>query len=363
MSGTISLVTNVHVTRRNPVSLIHFVTNRCNARCSFCFIDFDNPETFKRELTVEEVDKLTRTVGPHLQNVNLTGGEPFARRELLDIARSWFRNTNIRSMFITSNGSLPERMLPFAQQLSAEFPDRKIIFSLSIDAFPEQHNAIRKIKDLFAKTLESYRSLRALGGNVMANIAITVSHENHHLVDKLYDALIDDYGITALTATIVRDEGVYRIPPKDKKQILDAYDLVTTRIAADLREGRLEGYDTGTLQGRLMNKKNVLVNSIIKSTYMEPHYVSPCHAGSLFGVIGADGTVQPCEVLDKPLGNVRDYDYDFLKLWHDQPAQDTKAWIRDTKCNCSYECAWSFNILGNARYQPALIAAALGKYW
>src|SRR3954464_7770717 len=102
MAGTVSLATNIHLTRRNPVSLIHFVTNRCNARCSFCFIDFGNPDTFKGELTVEEVDKLTRTVGPHLQNVNITGGEPFARKELLDIARCWFTNTSIRSMFITS---------------------------------------------------------------------------------------------------------------------------------------------------------------------------------------------------------------------------------------------------------------------
>jgi MoaA/NifB/PqqE/SkfB family radical SAM enzyme len=131
----------------------------------------------------------------------------------------------------------------------------------------------------------------------------------------------------------------------------------------DLKQGRLEGYDTRTLQGRLMNKKNVVMTSIVKSIYMEPRYISPCHAGSLFGIIGAEGTVRPCEILEKPLGNVRDYGYDFLKLWHDRPAQDMKRWIRDTKCNCSYECAWSFNILGNARYQPALIAAALGKYW
>ena len=62
---------NIYFSKNEPVSLVHFLTNRCNARCSFCFIDFDNPETFAGELTLEEIDKLTKKLGPNLQNVNL----------------------------------------------------------------------------------------------------------------------------------------------------------------------------------------------------------------------------------------------------------------------------------------------------
>lgn len=361
--NSLSLLANVHVTRRFPVSLIHFVTNRCNARCSFCFIDFDNPETFKGELTVEEVDRFTRSVGPQLQNVNLTGGEPFARKEILDIARCWLRNTSIRSMFITSNGSLPDRMERFAATLSREFPGRKIIFSLSIDAFADRHDEIRKIKGLFANAVDSYRRLRAIGGDVMVNVGITVSHENHTIVMDLYDALVREHDIRSITATLVREEGVYRIPDDLKLAIVNAYGKLTERIAADLREGTLHGFDTSSLQGRLMNKKNVIVNRILTDVFVNPRYISPCHAGALFGVIGADGTVKPCEILDTVLGNVRDYDYDFMRLWQDAKADDTRHWIRETNCHCTYECAWSFNVLANARYQPTLIAAALGKYW
>ena len=172
MNKTVSLVKNIHITRRNPVSLIHFVTNRCNARCSFCFIDFDNPTTFKGELTVDEIDRMSRTFGPNLQNINLTGGEPFARKELLEIAQCYFRNTNIRSMFITSNGSLTDRMVEFSENMCKRFSDRKVFFSLSIDSFPEEHNSIRKIKNLFEKTMASYEALRKLGSSINVNIAI-----------------------------------------------------------------------------------------------------------------------------------------------------------------------------------------------
>jgi len=358
--GTLSLLRNLHVTRQSPVSLVHFVTQRCNARCPFCFIDFDAPDAFKDELSLEEIDRLTRTTGPHLQNVNVTGGEPFARKDLLDIARCWFRNTNIRSMFITSNGSLPERMVPFAKAMLSEFPDRKVIFSISVDAFDRQHDDIRKIKGLFDKALQSYHELRAIGGDAMANIAITVSHANHAIATDLYDALINDYGVRAITATAVRDEGVYKIPAGQKQAIHNAYSKLTAMIDRDLHDGRLSGFDTSSLQGRLMNRKNSIVNKIIQETYLDPAYVSPCRAGALFGVIGADGSVYPCEILDRCLGNVRDSGFDLMKIWNGKQAKDTCRWILDSKCHCTYECAWTLNVLGNARYQPKLIQAALG---
>ena len=68
------VLNNLQFRKNEPVSLVHFVTNRCNARCSFCFIDFDNPKTFQGELTIEEIEKLTKNLGKSLLNVNLTGG-------------------------------------------------------------------------------------------------------------------------------------------------------------------------------------------------------------------------------------------------------------------------------------------------
>jgi MoaA/NifB/PqqE/SkfB family radical SAM enzyme len=361
VSQGLSLVANVHVTRRYPVSLIHFVTNRCNARCSFCFIDFDDPKTFRNELTVDEIDRFTRTLGPSLRNINLTGGEPFARRELLDIACCYFRNTNVRSIFITSNGSLPNRIENFLEKLSVEFPDRLVLFSFSIDGLPEDHDRIRKIKGLFDNTIQSYHLVRRFAPHARSNVGITISHENYKVVPILYESLIEDYGVHCITLGVVRDEGVYRIPLEHKKAIIGTYERMIDKITHDMQSGRIEGWDRNTLQGRLMNKKNLMIWNIVKDTYMEPHYISPCRAGSLFGIIEANGTVRPCEILDKPLGNLRNYDYDFLRLWQDSKAAETRDWIRDTNCHCTYECAWSFNILSTARYQPALIGAALGK--
>ncbi len=70
-ANPLRVIKNIYLSRNEPISLVHFITNKCNARCSFCFIDFDDPEIFKGELTLEEIDTLTKNLGNSLLNVNL----------------------------------------------------------------------------------------------------------------------------------------------------------------------------------------------------------------------------------------------------------------------------------------------------
>ena len=103
-------------------------------------------------------------------------------------------------------------------------------------------------------------------------------------------------------------------------------------------------------------------NGSHKKTYLKPKYISPCHAGSLFGVITASGDVFPCEILeDKLIGNLRDYGMNFSDLWRSQKKEEIKNFILDNKCNCTYECALSYNVLSNWRYQPSLVKSVLKK--
>ena len=111
---------NIYLKKNEPVSIVHFVTNRCNARCSFCFIDFDDPKTFHNELSLEEIEKLTKSMGKSLLNVNLTGGEPFARKDITEIAKLYIKNTTVQSIYVTTNASLPDRVESFAKEISSD---------------------------------------------------------------------------------------------------------------------------------------------------------------------------------------------------------------------------------------------------
>jgi len=361
MLNNINFAYNNYISKKYPISLVHFITNRCNARCSFCFIDFDSPDIFTQELNIDEIEKLSRTFGPSLKNINLTGGEPFSRQDIYEIADIYFTNTTIDSLYITSNGSLPDRVEKFLRKISKKHPSKKIIISLSIDDFAENHDKVRKIKGLFEKCIETYSIADSFKKNIFANVSITVSHENYDNVINIYDSLVQKHGVKSITACLVRDEGVYKTPIDKKEKILDGYKKLTTKITNDRQSGKMFGYDPKTIQGRMMNKKNEIMYKNLIDTYLEPKFISYCPAGSLFGVISAKGDVNACEILENNLGNLRNYDMNFTNLWSDLETIKLKKWIKDSKCNCSYECAWSFNILSNVKYQKDLLLAAAGK--
>ena len=156
------VLNNVYLKKTEPVSIVHFITNRCNARCSFCFIDFDNPNTFKNELTLNEIDILTKNLGKSLLNVNLTGGEPFARKEIIEIAKLYIKNTTIQSIYVTTNASLPDRVADFAKTITNFDKNIELTFQISIDDLPKRHDQVRKIENLFDNCIDTYQRLKKL---------------------------------------------------------------------------------------------------------------------------------------------------------------------------------------------------------
>ncbi len=351
---------NALISKKEPISIVHFLTNRCNARCSFCFIDFENPEIFKKELSLNEIEKLTKNLGNSILNVNFTGGEPFARKDIQEIAELYIKNTTIQSIYITTNGSLPDRIESFAKNISFKYPDIELTFQISIDDFPNKHDKVRKITGLFDNCIKSYNKLKKIEGKINPVVSITVSDENYSKINEIYDYLTINKNINSLKCTIVRDEGVFKTPLDKKEKILNAYNQLTNKIKTNISKKKIKNYDSKSLQGRLHNKKEIITWDLVKKIYMDSDYISPCHAGSLFGIISSDGSVFPCEILEKKkLGNLRDNEMNFMKIWNNTETKNVKKFIKKTNCACSYECALTYNILGNWRYQPSLLFSAL----
>ena len=73
--------------------------------------------------------------------------------------------------------------------------------------------------------------------------------------------------------------------------------------------------------------------------------ISPCFGGELIGVLSETGEVYPCEILDRSMGNVRDFDCDLAALWKARAAADARSYQKELGCQCTYECAMSVNAL------------------
>jgi MoaA/NifB/PqqE/SkfB family radical SAM enzyme len=68
-----------------PQFVVYEPTLLCNLHCSFCYIaDILNPEDWRsKELTPEELDRIFDNGA--VKAFNITGGEPFVRKNLISI--------------------------------------------------------------------------------------------------------------------------------------------------------------------------------------------------------------------------------------------------------------------------------------
>jgi len=120
----------------------------------------------------------------------------------------------------------------------------------------------------------------------------------------------------------------------------------------------------------VLNAKRIVRPRIIAKTFRENRYQIPCYGGTLGAAMFSKGQVLPCELRwHDVIGNVRDVDYDFMKLWNSPKAEALRRDIRCNKCFCTYECFLTINILFNPLVLPrvgwqwAQLKAAKARHW
>lgn len=150
--------------RRRPI-LVHFeVTQRCNARCSFC--DFWKTDASARASELSSFADAARYFNPML--VTFTGGEPLLRRDLEDLVASVAAAIRLKYIMLITHGAMltPER----ARSLWNAGVNQ---FNVSLDYLDGRHDQARGIPGLTAKLLDVLPRLRDAGvDNVRFNTVI-----------------------------------------------------------------------------------------------------------------------------------------------------------------------------------------------
>jgi len=95
-------------------------TYRCNSRCSTCNIWMHSTRPVG-EIPLEVLGKIPGGI----DNLNITGGEPTLREDLMDIVDLLYPKA--MQLEISSNGLYPERIEPIIKK----YPNVKIRFSLA----------------------------------------------------------------------------------------------------------------------------------------------------------------------------------------------------------------------------------------
>jgi len=135
------------------------VTDRCNYRCDFCMPE--DPIWLRRAevLTFEETARITGILADMgVETVRLSGGEPLVRRDVEKLVRLLADTPGIKSVSLTTNGSLlKEKAKPLKENgLNG--------VTVSIHSLrPERYGKLTGTSDVLPRVFEGLREARAVG--------------------------------------------------------------------------------------------------------------------------------------------------------------------------------------------------------
>jgi Fe-coproporphyrin III synthase len=154
-----------------PLAMCLYVTYRCNMRCQMCGIWSLGASEKAGEWSVAELARiLDDPLFSRLEFVNLNGGEPNLRTDLVDIAGLLLAKLpRLRNLTLNTNGLPSERCVDNCQRILALCRERHVRFgvSVSLHRLGPTYDEIAGIPDAFRKvtaTLDGLKPLRAEGG-------------------------------------------------------------------------------------------------------------------------------------------------------------------------------------------------------
>lgn len=320
-----------------PLALIYFVTHACNAKCAHCFFGQSLNTPRDNELTVDEVEKIARSIGSMLY-LRLSGGEPFIREELFELVQAFAVHCQPIYIGVPTNGFYTDRAVAFAQR--AARLDTRMDIGISIDDLGERHDRIRGSRHAFERALETFHALMAVKErvpNLTVGFTTTAMKSNRHRLLELFE-LLSSLEPDGIACNIVRDDP--RV--KEEKEIDAGASFLFSALCDDYNGKRLR--NRGEFFGRMRQAKTLLAHEIRRRTIETGSYQTPCVAGTNIAVMYADGEVHPCETLGFEIGNIRDHGLDMLKLLQSDRAHKIRAQIIRERCFCSHECFISASV-------------------
>ena len=316
--------------------LIFAVTDKCPFRCKTCY--YANTMDAKKEddvygMSLGEIEKISKSLG-NFSKLLLTGGEPFLRRDIAELCTIFYRNNNVRHIHLPTNALHSRRIKENVEKILKYCPVINLAISISIDGLHETHTEIRGVKESFGKLIETAHALGELRkkyDNLRLNIITVVNNINLNEIGDLADFVKEELPVDSHSPIPVRgnpyDE--YMRPP-------------TKEEWNDLSEKLIELQDFWNSK----RKENILKRKLRTNTEKHLYKIIgdvlegeglpfDCQAGKTIGVLEANGDVRICE-LKEVVGNVKNFDYDFKKVWFSERANKVRETVPG--CSCTHPC-------------------------
>ncbi|MFC1666530.1 radical SAM/SPASM domain-containing protein [Candidatus Omnitrophota bacterium] len=337
-----------------PPRLIWYVTSRCNARCSHCF--YGRHINQKDEFTIDEFKRVVRSLDTKLRAVNLTGGEPFLHGDLPELCRTLAEISKTDLITLPTNGSKPAS-IELSLQKILKTAKLRVNVQVSLEGTRDVHDQICGIYGIFDNAVETVQRLKKLKSHYkrLNNISVitTLSLQNEKCLSELMRFVREELGVFHKIQFIRgAHTDVFGIELCDLSEL----DPLHPEKPHDI-----VGVVNFLSRDILRYNKTLLARKQIELLYQAASILTNkkpsvnCLAGRIDGVIFANGDVAICE-LTKPFANLRDFSFDFHKLWNSSQANEMRR--RTQKCFCTHPC----NLTTSMSFDPHILKKLSVEY-
>jgi len=330
----VEAITSNFKTLKEPYKLTFAITYKCNSKCRTCKIW---EKKIKNELKIDEIKNIFKNINPSW--VNLTGGEPFIRSDLYDIAEI-ISKKDVYLLNITTNGLLVEKTITTLKKiLKLKIP--RVIIAVSLDGPRETHDRIRGVKGNWDKAVYLFTKLKELSSNnrFQTYFGYTISHHNVGLINKTLEEVnkkikvsINDFHFNIIHGSYYYGNESITVPINMKNKIIEDVDYILQQ-------------KTGFNAISILEKEYL---KLIKKYFEIEKSPKKCKALVSSCFIDPNGYVYPCTGFNWVIGNLRDYNYELKKIWQSEKADKARKLINENVCGgCWSPCEAYQTILGN----------------
>jgi radical SAM protein with 4Fe4S-binding SPASM domain len=299
-----------------PDDLLLVVTYRCNSRCTMCGI-WEGDQSGKGEMTPDEY---RRVIPDSLEHVNITGGETFLRADLPEVVAAVHEAAPRANLTISTNGLQPSRTKRMLPDLLRVLPD--IGFGVSIDGEEAMHDKVRGVPGNYRKCIETVRILQE-GGATNLRIGFTSMGENDAHLSRIY-RLAKSMGVEFTCAVAHNSEHYFQTTSNHNVHV----DILSRELdyvaREELKSPRPKSWFRAYFQKGLGD---------FASTGQRP---VRCEAAHDSYMIDPYGRVFPCNILNMPVGNVREQSFE--EIWVSKEMDEVRHVVRNCKEPCWMVC-------------------------
>ncbi len=312
-----------------PYKLTFSITYWCQSRCLTCSIWEIKP---RGELTLDEIREFAKK-NNHFKWIEITGGEPFMRGDILEIVRAFKENCKDLFLLTMPTNSLCNHEMEVGkieEMLKMGIP--MITITLSLDGYRELHDKIRGIPGNFDKVMDMARRLHALQERYKGLAFVfgyTMSKFNAGQLNKTVEevqkelpwARFKDFHVNVGQVSDIYYSNTKLEFTAEREQLAKEIDEIVKNRPLELDS--LPIFSKSLVESAFLRK---LV------TYIKEDKV-PMKSRSLDASLFMDsyGNVYPSIMWGRRIGNIKESQYSLDPIWHNAEAEAVRQLIKEGK--------------------------------